>query len=293
MKKLILEGGYQMKQIKKHFLRDLVFLIAGSFLFALAVNIFAIPSELGEGGVTGITIILFYALGWAPSIMNLILNGLLLIIGYRFLDKQTVFYTLIVILLNSSFLHLTESWEIASDQVLVNAVFGGVFAGVGIGLILKVGGTTAGTAILAKLANKYLDWNTSFALLFFDLIVVAASWFIIGTEKLLITVIMLYIATKVMEFVIEGLNPKKAVFIISNQKDTIAKTISTQLDRGVTLLEGRGYYTQNQKEILYVVINKQELLPLKKIVRSIDTKAFITLYDVRDVFGEGFMDITK
>ncbi|SDD63730.1 Uncharacterized membrane-anchored protein YitT, contains DUF161 and DUF2179 domains [Terribacillus halophilus] len=282
-----------MKQIKKHFLRDLVFLIAGSFLFALAVNIFAIPSELGEGGVTGITIILFYALGWAPSVMNLILNGLLLIIGYRFLDKQTVFYTIIVILLNSFFLHLTENWEIASDQVLVNAVFGGVFAGVGIGLVLKVGGTTAGTAILARLANKYLDWNTSFALLFFDLIVVAASWFIIGTEKLLITVIMLYIATKVMEFVIEGLNPKKAVFIISNQKDMIAQTISTQLDRGVTLLEGRGYYTQNQKEILYVVINKQELLPLKKIVRSIDTKAFITLYDVRDVFGEGFMDITK
>ncbi|WP_212551782.1 YitT family protein [Terribacillus saccharophilus] len=282
-----------MKQIKKNFLRDLVFLMAGSFLFALAVNIFAIPSELGEGGVTGVTIILFYALGWAPSIMNLILNGLLIIIGYRFLDKQTVFYTIIVVILNSFFLHLTESWEIASDQVLVNAVFGGLFAGVGIGLVLKVGGTTAGTAILARLANKYLDWNTSFALLFFDLIVVAASWFIIGTEKLLITVIMLYIATKVMEFVIEGLNPKKAVFIISNQKDTIAKTISTQLDRGVTLLEGRGYYTQNQKEILYVVINKQELLPLKKIVRSIDTKAFITLYDVRDVFGEGFMDITK
>ncbi|MFB1099441.1 YitT family protein [Terribacillus sp. JSM ZJ617] len=282
-----------MKQIKQHFLKDLVFLIAGSFLFALAVNIFAIPSELGEGGVTGVTIILFYTLGWAPSIMNLILNGLLLIIGYRFLDKQTVFYTIIVVILNSIFLHITESWEIASDQVLVNAVFGGLFAGVGIGLVLKVGGTTAGTAILARLANKYLDWNTSFALLFFDLIVVAASWFIIGTEKLLITVIMLYIATKVMEFVIEGLNPKKAVFIISNQKDTIAKTISTQLDRGVTLLEGRGYYTQNQKEILYVVINKQELLPLKKIVRSIDTKAFITLYDVRDVFGEGFMDITK
>ncbi|MFJ6414657.1 hypothetical protein CHI12_15100 [Terribacillus saccharophilus] len=282
-----------MKQIKQNFLRDLVFLMAGSFLFALAVNIFAIPSELGEGGVTGVTIILFYALGWAPSIMNLILNGLLIIIGYRFLDKQTVFYTIIVVILNSFFLHLTESWEIASDQVLVNAVFGGLFAGVGIGLVLKVGGTTAGTAILARLANKYLDWNTSFALLFFDLIVVAASWFIIGTEKLLITVIMLYIATKVMEFVIEGLNPKKAVFIISNQKDTIAKTISTQLDRGVTLLEGRGYYTQNQKEILYVVINKQELLPLKKIVRSIDTKAFITLYDVRDVFGEGFMDITK
>ncbi|WP_217258988.1 YitT family protein [Terribacillus saccharophilus] len=282
-----------MKQIKKHFLKDLVFLMAGSFLFALAVNIFAIPSELGEGGVTGVTIILFYALGWAPSIMNLILNGLLIIIGYRFLDKQTVFYTIIVVILNSFFLHLTESWEIASDQILVNAVFGGLFAGVGIGLVLKVGGTTAGTAILARLANKYLDWNTSFALLFFDLIVVAASWFIIGTEKLLITVIMLYIATKVMEFVIEGLNPKKAVFIISNQKDTIAKTISTKLDRGVTLLEGRGYYTQNQKEILYVVISKQELLPLKKIVRSIDTKAFITLYDVRDVFGEGFMDITK
>ncbi|WP_077310447.1 YitT family protein [Terribacillus halophilus] len=282
-----------MKQVKQRFLRDLVFLIAGSFIFSLAVNVFAIPSELGEGGVTGVTIILFYALGWAPSIVNLIINGFLIIIGYRFLDKQTIYYTIIVIILNSFFLHLTESWRIASDQVLVNAVFGGLFAGVGIGLVLKVGGTTAGTAILARLANKYLDWNTSFALLFFDLIVVAASWFIIGTEKLLITVIMLYIATKVMEFVIEGLNPKKAVFIISNQKDTIAQSISTQLDRGVTLLEGRGYYTQNQKEILYVVINKQELLPLKRIVRTIDSSAFITLYDVRDVFGEGFMDISK
>jgi len=273
--------------------KDFLILIVGSFLFALAVNLFVIPSELGEGGVTGVTIILYYVFGWSPSLMNLILNTILLVFGYRFLDRTTIVYTVIAVALNSLFLHLTHHWHIESQETLINAIFGGIFAGTGIGLIIRIGGSTAGTTILARIAHKLLDWNISYALLFFDLIVVFASYFIIGAEKLMMTIIMLYVATKVMDFIIEGLNPKKAVTIISKTPDSIAEQVIKEMDRGVTVLQGKGYYSQESKEILYIVIHKQELAALKKIVKAADSEAFLTIHDVRDVFGEGFIELSK
>jgi len=168
-----------------------------------------------------------------------------------------------------------------------------VLVGTGIGLIVRVGGTTAGTVILARIANKFLDWNISYALLFFDLIVAFSSYFIIGPEKLMLTIVALYVGTKVMDFIIEGLNPKKAIMIISEKQNDIAEMVITQMDRGVTVLSGHGYYTKNPKEVLYIVISKQEVSTLKKIVKSIDQAAFLTIHDVRDVFGEGFLDISK
>ncbi|WP_427051800.1 YitT family protein [Paenibacillus sp. TC-CSREp1] len=272
---------------------DILFLMAGAFLFALAVNLFVIPNDLAEGGVTGITIILYYLFHWSPGLMNLILNGILLIVGYKFLDKTTTVYTIIAVVFNSLFLHLTEDWSIASNELWVNTIFAGVFAGLGIGLIVKVGGTTAGTVILARLANKYLDWSISYGLLFFDLIVAFSSYFIIGPQGLMCTIVLLFVGTKTMEFIIEGLNPKKAVMIISSKQDEIAKQVIEKMDRGVTVLSGHGYYTKNPKEILYIVISKQEVPMLKKIVRAEDEIAFITIHDVRDVFGEGFIELSK
>ncbi|MDM5235020.1 hypothetical protein COE30_26460 [Bacillus cereus] len=272
---------------------DIIFIIIGAFLFALGVNLFVIPNEFGEGGVTGITIITYYLFEWSPGLVNLILNAILLIAGYKFLNKITTIYTIIAVVTNSLFLHLTEGWYITSDEMLVNAIFGGVFIGCGIGLIIRVGGTTAGTTILARMTHKYLGWSISYGLLFFDLIVAFSSYFIIGAEKLMLTVIMLYVGTKVMEFVIEGLNPKKAITIISDNPNEIAKKVTTLMDRGVTVYSGHGYYTKTPKDILYIVINKQEVVKLKRIVQTTDPAAFIAIHDVRDVFGEGFVDITK
>jgi uncharacterized membrane-anchored protein YitT (DUF2179 family) len=204
-----------------------------------------------------------------------------------------IIYTIIAVLLNSVFLHLTHDWNIQSDEMIVNAIFGGILVGTGIGMIIRVGGSTAGTTILAKIANKYLHWNISYALLFFDLIVVFSSFFIIGTEKLMLTIIMLYVGTKVMDFIIEGLNPKKAVTIISMQQDKIAEQVNLIMDRGVTVLQGKGYYSQEPKEVLYIVISKQEVSTLKKIVENADKDAFLTIHDVRDVFGEGFVELSK
>lgn len=109
----------------------------------------------------------------------------------------------------------------------------------------------------------------------------------------MLTIIMLYVGTKVMEFVIEGVNPKKAVTIISNYPAEIADQVNEQLNRGVTVLSGHGYYTKENKEILYIIINKQEVVKLKKIVKQTDEDAFITIHDVRDVFGEGFIHLSK
>lgn len=268
-------------------------LLLGAFLFALAVNLFVIPNDFGEGGVTGITIILYYWLQWSPALVSIILNGILLIIGYRLLDKKTTVYTILAVLFNSFFLHLTESWHIESNEPVINAVFAGLLAGAGIGIIIRVGGTTAGTTILARLANKYWDWNISYGLLFFDLIVAVFSVFVIGIEKMMFTFVILYIGTKAMEFIIEGLNPKKAVTIISTHHDQIARKVVDIMDRGVTVLRGYGYYTGDNKDVLYIVISKQEVSMLKKIVRAEDKNAFVSIHDVRDVFGEGFIDISK
>ncbi|GAA0384535.1 YitT family protein [Paenibacillus motobuensis] len=272
---------------------DIATIILGALIFALDVNLFVIPNDFGEGGVTGVTIILYYLFQWSPGLVNFIFNSILLVVGYKFLDKQTTIYTIIAVVFNSLFLYLTEGWSIASHDLMLNAVFGGVFAGVGIGLIIKVGGTTAGSTILARLMNKYLDWNVSYALLFFDLIVVFASLFIIGVQSLMFTIVMLFIGTKVMDFIIEGLNPRKAVMIVSKEQNRIAEQVNVLMERGVTVLHGHGFYTKLPQEILYIVINKQEISQLKKIVKAIDTNAFITIHDVRDVFGEGFMELSK
>ncbi|WP_042199679.1 YitT family protein [Paenibacillus camerounensis] len=272
---------------------ELFMLLVGAFLFALAVNVFIIPNDFGEGGVTGVSIILFYLLQWSPALVGFTLNGILLIIGYRLLDKKTIVYTVITVAFNSLFLYLTESWSINSSEPVINAIFAGLLAGGGIGLIIRVGGTTAGTTILARLANKYWDWNISYALLFFDLIVAGLSVFVIGIEKVMFTFVILFIGTKAMEFIIEGVNPKKAVTIISAEHERIAAKVTELMDRGVTVLRGYGYYTGEDKNVLYIAISKQEVSMLKKIVRAEDKNAFVTIHDVRDVFGEGFIDISK
>lgn len=270
---------------------DLFVISLGAFAFALGINVFVIPHELGEGGVVGVTIILYYLLQWSPGWSSLIINMALLAVGYRLLPKKTVGYTIIAVALHSLFLHLTEGWQVASHDLMVNAIFGGAIIGLGIGLIIRVDGTTAGTVIIARLMNKFWGWNISYALLICDVLVAACSYFIIGAEKLMFTIIMLVVATKIIDMVTTGLNPQKSVTIISRQKDEIARQVSMLMDRGVTVMSGHGYYTQNSVDILYIVVSKKELSTLKNIVKAADREAFITIHSVQHVFGKGFVDL--
>ncbi|MGX0075331.1 YitT family protein [Staphylococcus warneri] len=270
-------------------IRDLILVIIGSFIFSAGVNAFIISGNLGEGGVTGLAIVLYYAFHLSPAITNFVVNAVLIAVGYKFLSKRSMYLTIVATVLISVFLSLTESWHVETGNVIVNAVFGGTSVGLGIGVIVLAGGTTAGTTILARIAHKYLDVSTPYALLFFDLIVVVISLTVISLDRALVTVISLYIGTKVMEFVIEGLNTKKAMTIISSKPDEVAKAIDEQVGRGLTILNGHGYYTREEKDVLYVVITKTQVSLAKKIIRNIDNQAFLVIHDVRDVYGNGFL----
>ncbi len=269
--------------------RDIALVVFGSFMFSFGVNTFIISAQLGEGGVTGLSIVLYYAFHLSPAVTNFVLNAILIVIGYKFLSKRSMYLTILATVLISVFLSLTESWHVETGNMIVNAIFGGSSVGLGIGVIVLAGGTTAGTTILARLANKYLDVSTSYALLFFDLIVVAILITVIPMSKILVTIISLYIGTKVMEFVIEGLNTKKAMTIISSRPDEVAKVIDEKVGRGVTIMDGRGYFSKEEKEILYVVISKTQVSKAKRLIRKIDEQAFLVIHDVRDVYGNGFL----
>ncbi|MCH4985547.1 YitT family protein [Macrococcus epidermidis] len=270
--------------------KSVFFVLLGSLIFSLAVNVFIIPANLGEGGVTGMSLIFLYSFGWSPAITTLLMNLVLLAVGYKFLSKRSMALTIISIVALSVFLKITEPLQLHLKEVLVSTIFGGFLVGIGIGMIVLVGGTTAGTTILARIAHKYLDVSTSYALLFFDLIVVAISLTVIPVEKALLTVLSLYLGTKSMDMIIEGLNPKKAITIISQNPDPIAKMLDEDIGRGITILNGRGYYSKRETEVLYCVINKLQLTKTKRMIKKIDENAFVVVHDVRDVLGNGFIN---
>ena len=270
-------------------IKNILLVILGSFIFSAGVNAFIISGNLGEGGVTGIAIVLYYAFHISPALTNFVANAILIVIGYKFLSKKSTILTIIATVLISVFLSLTESWYVETGNVIINAVFGGTSVGLGIGIIVLAGGTTAGTTILARIANKYLDVSTAYALLFFDLIVVVISLTVLPLSKALVTVISLYIGTKVMDYVIEGLNTKKAMTIISSKPEEVAKAIDEQVGRGLTILNGHGYYSREEKDVLYVVVAKTQVTRAKRIIKKIDKNAFLVIHDVRDVYGNGFL----
>lgn len=274
--------------IDKQLFKNLLLIIAGSFLVATSVNTFTVPNGLAEGGLTGFSLILFYLTALPPSYTIFFVNIVILAVGYRFLDTKTLNYTLVANALISVFLSIDTGWIFLPETTLLAPMGAGVFMGAGIGLIMHGHGTTAGSDIIAKLLQKYLGMNVPTALLLIDLCIVVPSIFILGAENVALTLVNLFIQNRVIDFVLEGVNPKKSFFIVSNKPQEIAQQIEAQLGRGITILDGKGYYTGDQKEILYIIISRREVLQIKRIVEAIDESAFVTISHVQEVAGEGF-----
>lgn len=267
--------------------RNLLLIIIGGCIFALGINLFALPAELSEGGVIGITILLYYYFGWSPGITNFIINLALMIVGYRLLDKRTIIYTIFGIISTSFFLFVTESLgrKFSNDTLLI-AIFAGVLVGVGLGLVFLSGGTTGGSAIIARIINKYFGVSIGKAMLAVDILVIGVSYFKIGPEKTLYTLIAVYLGARLVDYIIEGFNTKKAVTIISENSIEIAARINSQLVRGATLYNARGAYTRKDKEVVYSIISKSQLLELKRLVNTCDPNAFVVVHDVHEVLGQ-------
>ena len=273
----------------KKTVKDLFYILLGALIFAVGVNYFTIPNHLSEGGILGITIIAHYLFDWSPGVVNFVLNVALLAVGYKFFEKRTFVYTLVSIAASSVFLFLTEDvgHQLTEDTFLA-AIFAGLLVGVGLGLIFRTGGTSGGSTILARLANQLLGWSIGKGMLIIDILVVVGSIFIIGLEKAMYTLLIVFIGAKAIDFIVEGLDEKVAVMIISNSPEQVLANITSRMSRGLTVLDGRGGYTGQNREVLYIVVNKQEIVQLKSIINEVDDNAYVTVHNVHEMIGHGY-----
>lgn len=270
-------------------IKDIALILLGSLIFALGVNFFTIPNQLSEGGILGITIITYYLWHWSPGVVNFVLNVALLLVGYKFFAKRTLVYTLISIAACSGFMFFTEGIgrKLTSDTLLAS-VFAGLLVGVGLGLIFRAGGTSGGSTILARLIHQLVGWSIGKAMLFIDIVVISGSVFIIGIEKAMYTLLIVYIGAKAIDFIVEGLDERVAVLIISSSPELVLESIKNRMLRGITVLDGRGGYSGKNRDVLYIVINKQEILQLKTIIHEIDKNAYVTIHGAQEIMGTGY-----
>lgn len=271
-------------------------ILLGTGVYAFGLHYFVIPNRLMEGGVTGVALLLNYALALPPSLTTLALNIPLFVIGWRVFGGPAMAYTVIGTLSLSLCLWLMEQairfgWIRpfhSEGDLLLAALYAGVTLGAGLGLVFRFGGTTGGSDILARLIHKFRGWSMGQIILAIDAIVLTASLLYISKERVLYTLVTVFIASRVIDFIQEGAYAAKAFLIISAEGARMARRIAIELDRGVTLFEAKGAYSGEGKHVVYCVISRQEVRKLKALVRKLDPGAFTVISDVHDVLGEGF-----
>ncbi|MDC3415360.1 YitT family protein [Aquibacillus salsiterrae] len=272
--------------------KNIFFILLGAAIFSFGIVHFNMQNNLGEGGFTGITLLFYFLWGWDPAISNIILNIPTFFVGWKFLSRNTFFYTIIGTFAVSIFLYLFQlnpyELHLQSDMTLV-ALFAGVSIGVGLGIIFRYGGTTGGVDIIARVMHKYAGWSMGRTMFLFDAVVITTS--IITYLELvegMYTLVAVYIGARVIDFLQEGAYAARGATIISGFSDQIADKIMNEMDRGVTVLAGKGRYTGEKRDVLYCVVGRNEIVRLKGIIHSIDPHAFVAVTSVHDVLGEGF-----
>lgn len=273
-------------------LKNILMIILGSAIFSFGFVHFNMQNELGEGGFSGITLILYFVFHLDVSVMNLVLNIPMFFLGWKLLGRRVFYYTLIGTFSVSVFLKIFQIYEIQlgiNDDLFLASLFAGVFIGLGLGIIFRAGGTTGGVDIIARLAQKYLGWSMGKTMFMFDAVVIMVSWLtFLDIRSMMYTLVAVFVGARVIDFVQEGAYAARGAFIISEHQDAIANRITNEMDRGVTVLKGYGHYTKKDREVLYCVISKNEIIRLKTIISSVDPHAFVSVTEMNDVMGEGF-----
>jgi len=284
---------YLMKSKALHY----VFVIIGTVLMAVSINLVYEPQGMVTGGITGLAIVIkeltgFIIKGGIPLwVTNIILNIPLLIFAVYILGKKLLLNTLFATLCLSAALAIIPSVSILPEDYLLSAVFGGALGGVGLGMIFVASASTGGTDLLAMLIHRFKPYySIPRILIVIDGFVVIVGAMVFGISKTLYAIIAVYITTKVSDGILEGLKFAKMAYVISDSYDEIAKVIMEKLERGVTGVYAKGMYSNKDKKMLFCVVSKKEIVDLTELVSEIDPKAFIIVSDVREVMGEGFIE---
>jgi uncharacterized membrane-anchored protein YitT (DUF2179 family) len=273
-------------------IKNIFFILLGAAIFSFGLVHFNMQNNLAEGGFTGITLLLYFVFGWSPSITNLLLNLPLFFIGWKLLGRSVFIYTIIGTVGVSIFLAIFQKYQIEMplyEDLFLAALFAGVFIGIGLGIIFRYGGTTGGVDIIARLAQKYFGWTMGRTMFMFDFGVITLSLLTyLNYREAMYTLVVVFVGARVIDFMQEGAYAARGAMIISDKNEDIAAKIMKEMDRGVTSLKAVGSYTKSERDVLYCVVAKNEIVRLKSVINSVDPHAFVSVTVVHDVLGEGF-----
>ena len=277
-----------------------VLILVGTAVMALAIQCIYDRVGLVTGGFTGLTIIIrnitkSVISGGIPLwFANIVLNIPVFIYSYVKFGKKFVGRTLFATIMLSVWLYIIPGVDLSGDDYLLAALFGGVFTGVGMGIVLRAGATTGGTDMVAALIQtKMRHYSVVQIMQVMDAAIVISGLYVFGLRSTLYAVVSIFVSTKVSDGFLEGFKNSKAALIITNHYKEVAARVMDELGRGVTGMDAKGMYTQDYKCVLYCVVSRKEIVQLKEIVNDVDPDAFVIVSDVREVLGEGFMEYSS
>jgi uncharacterized membrane-anchored protein YitT (DUF2179 family) len=269
-------------------LKRIFFLLIGASLVSVGLEIFLVPNNIIDGGIVGVSIIASHLSGWSLGIFLFLLNLPFLIIGYKQIGKTFAISTLFGVTVMSIGTTLLHPVPGLTDDPLLAAVFGGIILGIGVGLVLRYGGSLDGTEIVAVLFNKKSPFSVGEIVMFINLFILSSAGFVFGWDRAMYSLIAYYIAFKMIDLTIEGFQESKSVWIISDNYKDIGDAIVARLGRGVTYLKGEGGYTGDEKKVVFCIITRLEEAKLKLIVEEVDPAAFLAVGNIHDVRGGQF-----
>ena len=286
--------------LKSRRLRDFALMSIGVVLTAFALDAFLIPNRLAAGGVAGLATVIYYAAKAQFGVtvlvgtQMLVMNGVLLLAAWRFRGWRYVARTLYGAASLSILVDVLAPLvpHLASNDLLLAALWGGAVSGIGIGLVFKGGGNTGGTDIVAQLLSRRFPFGVGQLMLVIDACVSLLAAIEFGPNVALYGVVAIFVSTATIDLVLEGVSVEKAVIVISDAADAIGEAINAEMGRGATRLEATGVYTGERRGTLYVVLSRNEIDSLKAIVKLLDPTAMVIISNVHEAIGEGFREFT-
>lgn len=270
---------------------DLLMITIGCGIYALGFVKINIANRLAEGGVAGITLIIYHLFHIDPSLTTLLINIPLILIGWRFLGHRSLIYTVYGTVLLSFWIWVWQRTSFTIDiqhDLFISGVLAGLIGGFGSGIVYRFDGTTGGSDIIARMFERHRGVPMGRSLLAFDTLVLIASLSYIDIRKMMYTLLASYVFSQVVNFTQAGAYRAQGFIIISSRVTEISESIMEQLERGVTLLNSEGAYAHQPGQAIYCVVASEEVTTLKHLVNEIDPRAFVSTFDIDSVSGEGF-----
>lgn len=278
--------------INRNIVKETILIAIGSFIVALGMYYFLVPENLATGGVSGLAIVLNYYLPFPISLTNFILNLMLLIVGFIFLGKEFGGKTIISVFSISFFMSIMEFshpvTKPVTDEILLNLICGIIISAMGLSVVFNQNASTGGTDILAKLFNKYFNLDMGKGLMAADIIVVVLAFFTYGIQTGIVGAFGWFLNGIVVNYFIDGFSVKNEVVIITKHPENVKKYIFDKLDRGVTIYKAEGGYTNDSKDIIITILERNEYFTLKNELKKIDPDSFVIVRTIQEVYGFGF-----